>query len=153
MTGPAAGSLPELPVVFRPVRTRLVLIGAGGVLFVVLTVVAVALASLGPGERVGLVVTGLLALGVLLLLSRPKVVADTRGVTVTNLTHTRRMDWEELLAVHLRAGDPWVHLDLADGTSLPAMGIQPGIAREQAVRDARTLRELAAAYGSATPGT
>ena len=56
-----------------------------------------------------------------------------------------------MLHVNLRAGDPWVYLDLADGTSLPAMGIQPGIARQQAVRDARRLRELAEAHGTGGP--
>jgi hypothetical protein len=45
--------------------------------------------------------------------------------------------------VVLRPGDAWVHLDLADGTTLAVMGIQPGIAREQALRDARLLRSLA----------
>ena len=31
--------------------------------------------------------------------------------------------------MNLRPGDPWVFLDLSDGTSLPALGIQPGIAK------------------------
>jgi hypothetical protein len=36
-----------------------------------------------------------------------------------------------------------VFLDLSDGTSLPALGIQPGIAKQRAIEDARTLRALA----------
>jgi hypothetical protein len=50
--------------------------------------------------------------------------------------------------VNLRPGDAWVHLDLADGTSLAAMGIQPGIGRDQALRDARALRALAEQHGT-----
>ena len=45
--------------------------------------------------------------------------------------------------MNLRPGDPWVFLDLSDGTSLPALGIQPGIAKERAIADARALRALA----------
>jgi hypothetical protein len=36
-----------------------------------------------------------------------------------------------------------VFIDLSDGTSLPVLGIQPGIAKERAIADARTLRALA----------
>ncbi|MEU6082366.1 PH domain-containing protein [Streptomyces sp. NPDC047108] len=141
-------ALPELPVTFRPTRTRVVLLTVGSALFAVLTVIAVLLPSLSPGERMSFVLTGLLFFLVLLLLSRPKVVADSGGVTVVNLTTKRRLAWAEVLRVNLRPGDPWVLLDLADGTSLAAMGIQPGINRDQAVRDARTLRDLAEAYGT-----
>ncbi|SCK44617.1 PH domain-containing protein [Streptomyces sp. WMMB 322] len=140
--------LPPLPVTFRPKRTRAVLVTVGVALFVVLTVVAVTVPAIGAGERVSFVFTGLLFLGVLLLLSRPHVTADEGGVTVVNLTTRRRLEWAEVLRVNLRQGDPWVSLDLADGTSLPVMGIQPGIARERAIADAGALRALAETRGT-----
>lgn len=140
--------LPALPVTFRPGRTRAVLVTVGVAVFAVLAVVALMLPATSPGERVSFVLTGLLFLGVLLLLSRPHVTADEGGVTVVNLTTRRRLEWAELLRVNLRQGDPWVSLDLADGTSLPAMGIQPGIAKERAVADAGALRALAERYGT-----
>ena len=139
--------LPALPVTLRPTRTRAVLLTVGVALVAVLSAVGLLLESLTPGEKVSFVVTGLLFFVVLALLSRPKVVADTGGVTVVNLTTRRRLEWAEVLRVNLRPGDPWVYLDLADGTSLPAMGIQPGIARARAVKDARTLRALAEWHG------
>lgn len=74
--------------------------------------------------------------------------ADDSGVTVVNLTRTRRLSWAEIVRVNLRAGDPWVFLDLSDGTSMPALGIQPGIAKEQAIRDAKMLRALAENRGT-----
>lgn len=92
--------------------------------------------------------TAALLSGVLVLLSRPKVVADEDGVTVVNITRSRRLAWAEIVKVNLRPGDPWVFLDLSDGTSLPALGIQPGIARESAIRDARALRALADSRGT-----
>lgn len=140
--------LPALPVTFRPSRTRAVLVTIGAALFAVLTAVALTLPAVTPAERVSFVFAGLLCLGVLLLLSRPHVTADEGGVTVVNLTTRRRLEWAEVLGVNLRQGDPWVSLDLADGTTLPAMGIQPGIAKERAIADACALRALAEAHGT-----
>ncbi|MEU0440847.1 PH domain-containing protein [Streptomyces sp. NPDC006186] len=134
--------LPELPVTFRPTRTRAVLLTAGAVIFVVISAVGLLLERLGPGEKLSFVVTGALIFGVLLWLSRPKVVAEESGVTVVNFASTRRLEWAEIIKVNLRVGDPWVFLNLSDGTSLPALGIQPGIAKQQAIADARTLSAL-----------
>ncbi|WP_274555923.1 PH domain-containing protein [Streptomyces spiramyceticus] len=142
--------LPALPVTFRPTRTRAVLLTVGVAMFAVITAVALMLETLSAGERVSFIFTAVLLFGVLLLLSRPKVVADETGVTVVNLTTTRRLEWAQILQVNLRPGDAWVFLDLSDGTSLPALGIQPGIAKEQAIRDARALRALAESRGTGT---
>jgi len=117
-------------------------------MFVVITAVALTLEKLGPGERTSFVFVALLFFGVLALLSRPRVTADATGVTVVNITRTRRLAWAEIVRVNLRAGDPWVFLDLSDGTSMPALGIQPGIAKERAVTDARALRALVEFHGS-----
>ncbi|MFE3071110.1 PH domain-containing protein [Streptomyces sp. NPDC059247] len=141
-------SAPALPVTFRPGRTRAILLTMGTAMFVVITAVALMLDRLGPGERVSFVFTAAMLAGVLVLLSRPKVVADAEGITVVNITRTRRLAWAEILKVNLRPGDPWVFLDLSDGTSLPALGIQPGIAKESAIRDARALRALADSHGT-----
>jgi hypothetical protein len=148
----AQRELPRLPVTFRPVLTRAVLLAAAVVLFVVLTTVAMLLKGLGPGERASFVLTALLLDAVLLILARPKAVAEESGLTVVNLTRRRRLDWAEIVRVNLRTGDPWVFLDLSDGTSLPVLGIQPGIAKQRAVADARTLRALAEARSAADPG-
>ncbi|MFF9724767.1 PH domain-containing protein [Streptomyces gardneri] len=140
--------MPALPVTFRPGRTRAVLLTLSVAMFVVVTLVTLMLERLGPGERVSFVFTAALLSGVLALLSRPKVVADEEGVTVVNITRTRRLAWAEIVKVNLRPGDAWVFLDLSDGTSLPALGIQPGIAQEAAIRDARALRALADSRGT-----
>ncbi|WP_055598712.1 PH domain-containing protein [Streptomyces aureus] len=144
---------PVLPVTFRPGRTRVVLIAMSVAIFAVISVVAVMLERLGPGERASFFFTAALISGGLLLLSRPRVVADDEGVTVVNITRTRRLAWAEILKVNLRPGDPWVFLDLSDGTSLPALGIQPGIAKEAAIRDARALRALADSRGTGAEQT
>ncbi|MEU0333776.1 PH domain-containing protein [Streptomyces sp. NPDC006193] len=143
--------LPDLPVTFRPGRTRVILLTAGAVIFLVISGIAFLL-DLGPGERLSFVVTGALIFWVLTRFARVKVVADESGVTVVNIAGERRLAWAEILRVNLRTGDPWVFLDLSDGTSLPALGIQPGIARQQAVADAQALRALAEARATARDG-
>ncbi|MGX8274690.1 PH domain-containing protein [Streptomyces sp. PBSH9] len=145
--------LPTLPVTFRPTLTRVVLLSVGLAMFLVITAVALMLERLNPEERASFVFVAALFFGVLALLSRPRVAADDNGVTVVNLTRTRRLAWEEILRVNLRSGDPWVFLDLSDGTSLPALGIQPGLAKQQAIRDARALRSLAEARGAGSDDT
>ncbi|MFF1307438.1 PH domain-containing protein [Streptomyces sp. NPDC058307] len=144
-----SSELPELPVTFRPARTRAVLISAGVAIFVTITVIALLLEQLGPGERLSFIVTAALLAGVLFLLARVKVVADESGVTVQNIAGRRHLEWAEIIQVNLRPGDPWVFLNLSDGTSLPALGIQPGIAKQQAIADAKALRALAEARSTA----
>ncbi|WP_371597146.1 PH domain-containing protein [Streptomyces sp. NBC_00564] len=143
--------LPALPVTFRPSRTRAVLVSTGVAILVVLTTVVMLLEQLGPGERLSFILTGALIFGVLLMLARPKVVADESGVTVVNIASSRRLAWAEIVQVNLRPGDPWVFLNLSDGTSLPALGIQPGIAKQRAIEDARALRALAEARSTGHP--
>ncbi|MFF3017986.1 PH domain-containing protein [Streptomyces sp. NPDC057939] len=144
----AQPATPTLPVTFRPNRTRVVLLSVGLAMFATITTVALLLEKLSAGERVSFVFTAALLSSVLVLLSRPKVVADEGGVTVINLTTTRRLEWAQILRVNLRPGDPWVFLDLSDGTSLPVLGIQPGVAKAQAIGDARALRALAETRGT-----
>ncbi|MCX5436003.1 PH domain-containing protein [Streptomyces sp. NBC_00056] len=142
--------VPTLPVTFRPARTRAVLLGLGGAMFVTLTAIALMLGSLNPGDRLTFIFTGALLLGGLVLLARPKVVADDEGVTVVNIARSRRLAWAEIVQVTLRPGDPWVFLNLSDGTSLAAMGIQPAMAKERALADARALRALSEARSTAS---
>ncbi|MGW2047999.1 PH domain-containing protein [Streptomyces sp. NPDC001858] len=145
------GDLPTLPVTFRPGRTRAVLLTAGAVILLVISAVAMLLEQLGPGERLSFILTGALVFWVLAQLARVRVVADDSGVTVVNIASRRRLAWAEILQVNLRPGDPWVFLNLSDGTSLPALGIQPGIDKQQAIADARALRALAEARSIRDP--
>ncbi|MET8568182.1 PH domain-containing protein [Streptomyces sp. NPDC004783] len=147
----SGADLPALPVTFRPGRTRAVLVVLAVAALVTVSAVGLLLNGLGPGERLSFVLTALVLAGVLMLLARPKVVADQSGVTVVNLTTKRHLEWPEILRVNLRSGDPWVFLDLSDGTSLPALGIQPGIAKQRAIADARALRALVEARSAAGP--
>jgi hypothetical protein len=141
-----------LPVTFRPARTRAVLIAAAVAIFLTVALIALLLPTLSPAERLSFILTGALLAAVALVLARPKVVAEESGVTVVNFASTRRLAWAEIVQVHLRVGDPWVFLDLSDGSSLAAIGIQPGIDKQQAIADAGALRALVEARTAQHPG-
>ncbi|MFK0153030.1 PH domain-containing protein [Streptomyces sp. NPDC090499] len=143
--------LPSLPVTFRPGLTRVILLTAGLAIFATISAVALLLEQLGPGEKLSFVATGALIFWVLAQLARVKVVADESGVTVVNVAGKRHLAWAEIVQVNLRPGDPWVFLNLSDGTSLPALGIQPGIAKQHAIADATALRALVEAHTSHDP--
>ncbi|MGW7419545.1 PH domain-containing protein [Streptomyces sp. NPDC054813] len=143
--------LPSLPVTFRPGHTRAILLTAGAAMFATISAVALLLEQLGPGEQLSFVLTGALIFWALAQLARVKVVADESGVTVVNIASKRHLEWAEIVQVNLRPGDPWVFLNLSDGTSLPALGIQPGIAKQRAIADAKALRALAEAHAIHDP--
>ncbi|QMU76109.1 PH domain-containing protein [Streptacidiphilus sp. PB12-B1b] len=141
---------PALPRSWKPVLTRVVLLGSALFCLVFFS----GMGALGPDDwqlhdRVGIAVAGLLFALVLAVLARPVARADRHGVTVVNFVRRRRLEWPQILGVNLRQGDPWVVLDLADGGTLAVVAIQPGSGRRQAVRAARELRACVDAYGTA----
>jgi hypothetical protein len=143
-----------LPRTWYPARSRLITRIVGTVLLVGSVVLAVALpeeGGWGMGSRSGIVLTGVFALCVLLVLGRPKVVADERGVTVVNLIRVHHLEWAQIVRVYLRQGDPWVFLDLSDGETLAAMGIQTSNGRDGAIRAATELRDLVDHFGGVEP--
>ncbi len=144
MTSEAA-SVP-LPHTWRPLGPRI----AGGVAAGVLVVMALFLwftfdeetrDAITPFQRGTVIAFGAAMLAVLFALVRSRVVAEPERLTVVNGYRRRDFEWAEVLAVRLPPGAPWVTLDLADGNTVPAMGIQSsdGARAKVAVRELRTL--------------
>jgi hypothetical protein len=143
-----AASEPPLPRTWRPLGVRV-----AGIFFGVLLLVVVAFAWFGFDEsirdrftvfqRSTLVFLGLLAAAVGHALMRSRVVAEDARLVVVNGYKRREFEWAEVVAVHLPRGAPWATLDLADGTTAPAMGIQgsDGDRARVAVRELRSLLE------------
>ncbi|MGH3388496.1 MAG: PH domain-containing protein, partial [Actinomadura sp.] len=122
----------SLPVTWRPRRARVIAYTLASTIVLGMTVLAFVVApTFRFADRVGLVVFGLAVAGVLHLLARCRVEADERGLTVVNAIRRHRYDWAEVLGVTMAEGEPWPTLDLADGSSVGAMGIQ-GAERERA---------------------
>lgn len=150
LTSPDGGGLPVLPVQWRPDRVRMVILVVAVLLVGSMTLVAVLLPSDGGDpwslpDRIAFALVGFAGAGVLVLLARPQVVADSDGLTVVNMVRTHHLEWAQVVRVSLRPGDPWVLLDLDSGETLAAMGIQPAsgaAAARAAVADLRALLEL-----------
>ncbi|GAW49522.1 uncharacterized protein PD653_2379 [Nocardioides sp. PD653] len=92
-------------------------------------------------QRGTLAVLGLLAFAAWFALVRSRVVAEQGRLVVVNGYRRRDLAWAEVIAVHLPPGAPWATLDLADGTTVAAMGIQ-GSDGDRARRAVRELRAL-----------
>ncbi|HYH34619.1 MAG TPA: PH domain-containing protein [Nocardioides sp.] len=142
---PAASELP-LPRTWRPLGVRLAGIALGVLLLVVCAVAWFSFdpeirARFTPFQRGTVVAIGLLFYGAGYALARSRVVAEPDRLVVVNGYRSRSYDWAEVVAVHLPPGAPWATLDLADGTSQPAMGIQ-GSDGERARRAVAELRRV-----------
>jgi len=135
-----------LPHTWRPFGVRM----AGMVLGTLLLVVcgfawfafdAETRARFTTFQRGTMVVLGLLFYSAGYAMARSRVVALRDRLVVVNGYRRREYEWAEVLAVHLPPGAPWAVLDLADGTSQAAMGIQgsDGSRAQRAVRELRTL--------------
>ena len=147
---PADSEAPlHLPHTWRPFGVRV-----AGVVFGAALLAVCAFAWFGFDEetrakftvfqRGTLVFLGLLGFAAWYALVRSRVVATVEKLVVVNGYRRREYDWAEVIAVHLPPGAPWAVLDLSDGTTASALGIQ-GSDGARAHRAVRELRRLVAA--------
>ena len=136
----------RLPLTWRPLGPRIAGGVAGGALLAVGTLLwlgfdAETRAAVTPFQRGTVVAFLMLGFGCLYALGRSRVQAREEGLVVVNGYRRHEYHWAEVVAVRLGQGAPWVTLDLADGTSMPALGIQAsdGERARSAVRDLRRL--------------
>src|SRR6478752_10161192 len=145
---PPAPALPTLPHTWRPFGVRMAgtVLGAG--LLIVCTLAWLGFddetqAKFSTFQRGTVIVIGLGAFTVWFALVRSRVVAEAERLVVVNGYRRHEYAWAQLVAVHLPPGAPWVTLDLADGTTVSAVGIQgsDGTRARTAVRQLRALAE------------
>lgn len=142
-TGPTAVPLPRT---WRPLGVRLAGWFFGTMLLVVCVVMWLTFdpevrAGVTLGQRLTLVGFGVLAAVVMNALMRCRVSATPERLVVVNGYRRRELSWPQVVAVSLPTGAPWATLDLADGTTVAAMGIQgsDGARARTAIRELRTL--------------
>ncbi|WP_122817327.1 PH domain-containing protein [Nocardioides pantholopis] len=138
----------RLPRTWRPLGPRIAGIVFGGALLVVFGVAWVTLgaenrAKFTPFQIGTMVVLTALGYAVIYALVRSRVVAEPDRLVIVNGYRRRELDWAEVVAIRLPPGAPWATLDLSDGTTVSAMGIQgsDGARAQQAVREIRTLAD------------
>ncbi len=143
-----AGSegVPSLPHTWRPFGVRIAGTLLGAALLVCFGLVWIGFdaetrAKFTPFQLGTLAFLGLLAFSVWYALVRCRVVAEPDRLVVVNGYRRRELEWAQVVGVHLPPGAPWVTLDLADGTTVSAMGIQ-GSDGERARRSVRELRAV-----------
>jgi hypothetical protein len=139
-------SEPVLPHTWRPLGVRLAGAIFGGALLVVTGFAWFAFddqtrEAFSTFQRSTVVVLGGLFYAAGFALARSRVLAESTRLVVVNGYRRHEYAWAEVLAVHLAPGAPWAVLDLADGTSQPAMGIQgsDGARAQRAVAELRLL--------------
>src|SRR6478735_3030968 len=144
---------PPLPHTWRPFGVRMAGTVVGGGLLVVCVLAWIGFdeetqARFTTFQRGTVIALGLFAFSLLFALVRSRVVAEAGRLVVVNGYRRREFDWAQLVAVRLPPGAPWVTLDLADGTTVAAMGIQ-GSDGDRARTAVRQLRVIAAPQSSA----
>ncbi|MFU8874109.1 PH domain-containing protein [Micromonospora sp. SL4-19] len=146
-------------VTVRPRRIRLVCWVSAVALLVVFSLVATSLTgatgdgygTFQRGDQLAMVGLGLCgALGILLF-TRPRVVADARGVRVRNVIGSHELPWEVVRGIRFDRGAPWASLELHDDDLLPMVALQAAD-KEHAVEGVRALRRLHQAYLAALAG-
>lgn len=135
-----------LPKVWRPLGPRIAAIVAVASLVAIMTVLWIGFDD-ATRARVSWLQRGtvflMFGLGFACLhaMARSRVEARTDGLVVVNGYRKRHFAWAEVVAIRLNPGAPWVVLDLADGTTCSAMGIQgsDGVRAKAAVRELKQL--------------
>jgi hypothetical protein len=116
--------VPALPVTFRPWLATRVLALLAVLTTVSLIALAIELPNINTRDRWSFAVFAVLVDIGLWFLARPCLRANHDGLEVVNVWRSRRLSWAQVLAVRLGPGDPWLVLDLDDGTTAAAMGVQ-----------------------------
>lgn len=137
-------------IVLRPRMVRVVGYTTGVVTLLGVVFWSLVIPGFTPGGRATLMMVGVLALAICHLEARVRLVAGPRTLTVVNHLRTRTVEWAEVVGVSFPMGDPWAHLDLADGTTLDTMALQRADGR-RAVAAAHRLARLVDERGTVEP--
>jgi|SRR3954454_3058484 hypothetical protein len=142
--GSDRGAPPTLPHTWRPFGVRMAGTVLGGGLLLVCVLAWVGFdeetqARFTTFQRITAIALGLMVFAVWFALVRSRVVAEPDRLVIVNGYRRREFAWAQVVAVHLPPGAPWVTVDLADGSTVAAMGIQgsDGSRAKQAVRQLR----------------
>lgn len=135
-------------VTIRPHRLRWVCWSLAVSVVLIFSIVATALRGKTEGggnfhlaDQVAMVGLGFVFAGVIVLFTRPRVIADRHRIQVRNIIGSHDLDWRVVRAVRFDDRSPWVTLDLADDDTLAVMAVQV-VDKDRAVAAVRDLRRL-----------
>jgi len=138
----------------RPQRLRIVCWASAAAIVVFFAVVGTALrggteggGSFNASDQLAMVGLGILLAAGVLMLTRPRVEADDRGVRVRNVIGGYDLPWSVVRAVRFDDGSPWASLELLDDETVAVLAVQAND-KAYAVEAVRGLRRLHAKYGA-----
>ncbi len=139
-----------LPHTFRPFGVRVAVFVLGGLLFAVALAIWIAFPPEVRAKFTVFQISTIIALGLGFAalgwgLARSRVEARESGMRVVNGYRVHDYEWSEVLGISLRPGAPWAVLDLNDGTTVSAVGIQ-GSDGDRARAQVRQLLALVEAH-------
>ena len=111
-------------IVLRPRAVRVAAYLSAAIVMAGMIGGAVLITSFQWGGRLGLVAVGVLVVIFCHLEASVTVTARPEVLVVRNLSSTRTLEWAEVIGISFPMGDPWAHLDLADGSTLALQAIQ-----------------------------
>jgi Bacterial PH domain len=140
----------DLPVTFRPLGVRMAVVLFGLLLVGVCAVVWLAFpaevrARFDVLQRITLLLIGLGFAAIGYAMARCRVEARPEGLLVVNGFRVREYAWGDVAGVRLRPGAPWAVVELADGSTAAAMGIQ-GSDGPRATAQLQRLRSILAEH-------
>ncbi len=142
----------SLPHTWRPLGVRIAACGLGSMLAIVVGFAwfsfdADTRAAFNAFQIATLILLAGLAASFGYALARSRVVAETDRLVVVNGYRRREFEYAAVVEAHLPPGAPWVTLDLDDGTTVSAMGIQgsDGARAQVALRELRQVLAAASA--------
>lgn len=139
------------PVAFRPLGVRVAALVLGVLLIGVVAGIWLAFPQevrdqFTTFQRLTVVAFGVAAGAAIYALARSRVEARTDGLLAVNGYRSHLYPWREVVGVTLRAGGPWAIIELVDGSTVPAMGIQ-GSDGSRAIAQVRQLRTVLRSHG------
>lgn len=150
-TGANAAADPA-PVVIRP--RKIAIIGAIAAVAILATMIVLGLLLDGGGvplrlvDRIGFMSVGVAGAAAILLVARPRLIADAEGMKVRNVLGETFLSWAVVQRISFPQGAHWAQIVLADDDILSLLAIQ-AMDKERAVEALKATRELHARYAPA----
>ncbi|TSD95400.1 PH domain-containing protein [Skermania sp. ID1734] len=141
----------------RPHRTARFATIIAAVIIVVMVVAGVLLRHNATGvyfrtaDQVAMVLLGLLLGGAVLLLTRPRLRANARGVSVRNVISEKFFEWNVVRGLSFPDGASWARIELPDDEYVAVMAIQAND-KERAVEAVQRFRALGRKYAGSSQG-
>jgi len=101
-------------------------------------------------DRIAMSALGLIAGAAILVVARPKVIADATSIKVQNIIGGYELPWSVVRAVRFDRRSPCLTLELEDDDVVFVMAVQAAD-KQYAVESARALRALHAAARASSP--